>query len=120
MNLRDNGASEEEIEFLLRQRVELNALPSDQLVAWIERKLSEHDVQKIVPDKDMLARAYRAKVRGLEIKRAVAKMTKEQTDHVKVPRDLNKKVAAFLNKHPHVSWDDAVISIVDECGELSR
>ena len=31
-NLRQNGASEEEIEFLLKERVELNALPSDTLI----------------------------------------------------------------------------------------
>ncbi len=35
-NLRDNGATEEEIEFLLDRRVELNAFASDDLVAWIE------------------------------------------------------------------------------------
>ena len=46
--LRINGATEAEIEFLLRgegktgQRVELNAMTSDQFVAFVERKLTEH------------------------------------------------------------------------------
>src|SRR5262245_3364511 len=34
-----HGATEEEVDFLLDRRVELNALASDQLVAFIERKL---------------------------------------------------------------------------------
>jgi hypothetical protein len=40
-NLRFNGATKEEADFLLRHRVELNALRSDELVAFVERKLEE-------------------------------------------------------------------------------
>jgi hypothetical protein len=50
-NLRDNGATKQEIEFLLDRRVELNAMTSDQLVAWIEAKFARHGVRKIIPDK---------------------------------------------------------------------
>ena len=38
-NLRKNGATLEEIDFLMSQRVELNAFASDELVTFIERKL---------------------------------------------------------------------------------
>ena len=55
-NLRENGATEAEIAFSLKQRVELNAFASDELVAWIERKLLEHGVAKVVPDADALAK----------------------------------------------------------------
>jgi hypothetical protein len=110
-NLRENGATEEEIEFLLRQRVELNALTSDQLVTWIEQKLAEHGIRKIVPKKEMLDRQYRARVRGHEIERAIAKM-EANTSKIKVPRDLAKQVAAFLKKHPYASWDSAIAAIV--------
>ncbi len=41
-NLRENGATPEEIEFLLEQRVELNAFASDELIDWIEGKLEDH------------------------------------------------------------------------------
>jgi len=40
INLRQNRAMSEEAEFLLHQRVELNALTSDQLVAFIEQETS--------------------------------------------------------------------------------
>jgi hypothetical protein len=115
-NLRENGASEEEIEFLLDQRVELNALTSDQLIAWIERKLAEHGIRKIVPDREMLDRQYRARVRGHEIVRAIAKM-EANAGKIKVPRDLAKQVAAFLKKHPYASWDSAVAAIAKLEGE---
>ena len=35
-NLQENGATPEEIDFLLEQRVELNAFASDEFVQWIE------------------------------------------------------------------------------------
>ncbi|MGZ3308354.1 MAG: hypothetical protein ACXU8R_07530, partial [Xanthobacteraceae bacterium] len=50
-NLQRNGATPEEIEFLRTRRVELNAMTSAQLLAFVERKLTEHRVKKIVPTK---------------------------------------------------------------------
>ena len=49
----------EEIEFLLTRRVELNAFASADFVAWIERKLEQHGVAKVVPDDATLTLAYR-------------------------------------------------------------
>ena len=48
--LRINGATPEEIAFLLGgERVELNAMPSDQFIAFVERKLTANGVAKVVP-----------------------------------------------------------------------
>jgi hypothetical protein len=109
-NLRENGATEKEIEFLLRQRVELNALTSDRLVSWIERKLGQHGIGKVVPDAMTLGREYRAQVQGLKIKNAIAKM-QAQANIIKVPADLAKKVSAFFKKHPSASWDSAIAAM---------
>src|SRR5262249_44830857 len=111
-NLRDNGATEQEIEFLLDQRVELNAMTSDQLVAWIEGKFAQYGVRKIIPDEDILARAYRAKIRDREITKAIAKIV-EQEFRTEIPDQLTEMVAAFLREHPTASWDDAVAAAVD-------
>ena len=111
-----NGATKEEIEFLLRQRVELNALTSDQLIAWIERNLAEHGVRKIIPAKETLDQQYRARIRGLEIERVIAKVEAD-AGKIKVPRNLAKRVAAFLKKHPYASWDSAVAAIAKLEGE---
>jgi hypothetical protein len=49
--LRINGTTEAEIEFLISgRRVELNAMTSDQFIAFVEEKLIEHGVTKVAPD----------------------------------------------------------------------
>jgi len=106
-NLRENGATGEEIEFLLHRRVELNAMTSNQLVAWLEQKFSEHGTRKIVPDAETLARAYRTELRAQKIATAVAKIVKKGIQ-IDVPSNLDEKVAAYLHEHPHASWNDAV------------
>src|SRR5215468_5848838 len=66
-NLRENGATEAEIEFMVRdfdttrstRRVELNAMTSPQFISFVERKLKDHGVKKIVPDKAELTGTYR-------------------------------------------------------------
>ncbi len=112
-NLRKNGATEEEIEFLLHKRVELNEMASDQIVAWIETKLEEQGVAKVIPDDDTLAKAFtnwRAQVviqQRLEKLRAELKADKD----VQVPTDLKDRVSERLQDQPTESWDDAVRAI---------
>ena len=51
--LKTNGATADEIAFLMEgQRVELNAMTSDQFVALVERKLTEAGIAKIVLPND--------------------------------------------------------------------
>jgi hypothetical protein len=58
--LAENGATDAEIDILLSERVELNAMTSDALIEMIERRLKVYGVKKVVPDGDLLGRAYRA------------------------------------------------------------
>jgi hypothetical protein len=113
-NLKQNGATPKEIEFLLHQRVELNALTSDQLVTFIEDKLQQHGVKKIVPDREMLDEAYRlfACSHNAEkiIKRELKKLASDAG--VKPPSNLSTQVRQYLAKHPTVRWDEAVSAIV--------
>ena len=76
-NLRKNGATKEEIDFLLDQRVELNAFASDHLVDWIERKLKEHGISKVVPTDETLADAYRRMRRQAVVQEHIDKALKE-------------------------------------------
>jgi len=109
-NLRLNGATPEEVEFLLDRRVELNAMTSDQLVAFVERKLMRHGIKKIVPNKEKLVKAYHLFARGVEIERIIlAELDKlDGTAEVPVPRDLTKRVREYLAQNPTVRWDAAV------------
>jgi hypothetical protein len=117
--LRINGASEEEIEFLLRgpdkvgQRVELNAMTSGQFIAFVERKLKEQGIAKVVPDSDFLARTYTAFERGTLASRALqAELERLIAQPVTVPADLIDQVRARLADHPAEAWDDAVLAIM--------
>jgi len=49
-NLRENGATDDEIEFLQDYRVELNAFSSGDFIEWLESKLEQQGIQKILPD----------------------------------------------------------------------
>jgi hypothetical protein len=114
-NLLENGATSEETEFLLTNRVELNALASDQLVAWIEDKLRQHRICKIVPDEELLAEIYRVFMRSKRIEKIVAdEIKKHHYAKVDLPHNLGKKVVALLAENPEVRWDAAVRAIVDE------
>ena len=44
------GLDQAAIDFLRNQRVELNAMTSRQLVDFVEDKLKQHGIQKVIPD----------------------------------------------------------------------
>ena len=117
LTLRRNGATAADIAFLQQnQRVELNALTSDQLVEMIETKLTALGICKVVPDADLLASAYRRAYQvGLlnQALEAAADTARRQAEAVDVPDDLDEQVRVYLEEHPEEPWDSAVASLVD-------
>lgn len=116
-NLRENGATAEEIAFLRTRRVELNAFASADFVAWIERKLQQQGVAKIVPDEDALALAYRRSVASRYVASRHQSTIEEARRHAAAaptPDDLAALVAAGLRNDPTRSWDHVVRQIVVE------
>ena len=113
-NLHENGATEEEIEFLLHQRVELNAFPSADLVAWIESKLDAQGITKLVPDDDVITDAYRRARRLAAIQTRVDEVLAEFDEDIAdklVPDALKKRIEKSLEEDPARSWDEAVKDI---------
>jgi hypothetical protein len=115
-NLRRNGATEEEIEILCGphqygpcERVELNAMTSDQFIEWLEGKLAEHGVQKVIPDSKLLGSAYRRAVFLQQLDDAQAELAEQiKRNGVAPPAALGRKVTQFLKDSPEMSWDEAV------------
>ena len=104
-----------EIEILLRERVELNAMVSDALIAMIERKLKAHGLRKVVPDDDLLAEAYQAFHRSNELREKFEEMESEfEESKIKVPKSLKNQVRAILRMHPDLRWDDALKIVLDK------
>jgi hypothetical protein len=120
-NLRTNGASDADIAFMFRdfdrlrstRRVELNAMASPQFIEFVERKLQENDVTKIIPDEDLLADVYR----GMERGRRLAPDVAARLDQIKLedctpPADLEQRVRDVLQENPAMRWDAAVEHII--------
>ena len=113
-NLRRNGATEEEIKFLLTHRVELNAFTSDAMVEWITAKLEQHGVEKVIPDEAVLAEAYRRQHQSHFLDEHFAELVGRSRQHVEnldIPADLKEHVAQRLQDKPALSWNDAVAEI---------
>ena len=113
--LKAHGALPEEIGFLRERRVELNAMPSSVFVQFLERKLSEHGVCKVVPEDDSVLEQHARRViaRTLLNKAldALRPQVEEQATEVALPPDLRHQVTAALALQPDLPWDLAVAEI---------
>jgi hypothetical protein len=125
--LERHGATEDEIEFLaepyddgMYRRVELNAMTSRQLVDFVEAKLEEHGVQKVVPENDTLTQHARRRIeqdrieqeltrKGLE---GLAPEVAQRAAEISLPEDLEDRVQELLAEQPELSWDQALAQIV--------
>ena len=121
-NLRANGATEAEIEFMFRdfdttrstRRVELNAMTSPQFIGFLEQKLKEHGVAKVVPDEDELAESYRFFARNRKIEKIVQrelKSHKSDEEAIAVPDNCVEQVRKVLSERPELRWDSAVYEL---------
>lgn len=124
-NLRKNGATEEEIAYLFQdfdrlrstRRVELNAMTSPQFVAFVERKLREHGIRKIVPEIDLLKRTYHQFAVGhavkIEFDRVRKAIEAKAEKDLKLPDNLEQQVEQILKQHADLPWHQAVRSFID-------
>jgi hypothetical protein len=119
-NLRRNGASDDEIEFLYHgdgrgERVELNAFTSAALVAFVESKFDEHGLAKLVPDDGVLLDAYRNawRVRQFnERTRDIRTALADEAERLQAPEGLVIQIEDLLERHPQWSWDMAITHLV--------
>jgi len=116
--LRRHGATQQEIDILVGgERVELNALASDELVALIERKLGENGIAKVIPDDETLADAYRRMHRQTVIQDKVDELIEDlDEDEVEVPTELRQRVEEAIKLDPARSWD----AIIGEIAERNQ
>jgi hypothetical protein len=119
-NLRENGASQAEIDFMFTdfdrlrstRRVELNAMTSPQFVAFLERKLEEARIAKVVPEPEILKKVYVGLERGRRLQKVLNKI-KFNEKNVRTPADLQQRVAKRLKEVPTLRWDAALAEIVN-------
>ena len=112
--LRQHGATTREIEFLRRDRVELNAMSSGVFVQFIERKLTEHGVRKVVPRDDVLEQHARRVINRTLLNIRLDELRPEVEAYAKrfvLPSDLRQQVEAQLQDQPDTPWDVATAEI---------
>jgi hypothetical protein len=113
--LAENGATNAEINILLNERVELNALASDDLVEMIERKLKKSGIKKVIPRDALLRKSYQAFHHSKQLREVFEKVETEfKVRKVTVPDDLREQVRKILDEHGDLRWDDAVEIALDD------
>jgi hypothetical protein len=112
-----NGATNSEIDILVNERVELNAMASDALIAMMERKLAAYGLKKVIPDDDLLAETYHAFHRSEQLREKFEEVEEEFDEEaaaIEIPEGLADLVRAILAKHDDLRWDDALRLVLDE------
>jgi hypothetical protein len=113
--LAENGATDAEIDILITERVELNAMASNDLIEMIERKLKDYGLEKVIPDDGVLGEAYQEFHRSQQLRDEFEELEAEfEANEIKIPKTLRKQVRAVLNKHDDLRWDEAVQIVLDE------
>jgi hypothetical protein len=105
----DYGRSAAEVEFLAAQkrRVELNALPADELLALIEDGLA--GLPKVVPPHATLEAAW-AEAR-ITARLSEAEVTLRSQPAEPMPADVRSRIEAILVGDPTLSWDAAMAQV---------
>jgi hypothetical protein len=115
--LRRHGATDQEINFLRWERVELNAMTSGQFIDFIEAKFAEHGVEKVLPDAAVIEAHARRLIEQRLAHDALAEireqLASEAADHA-LPDDLGPVVRAHLDAHPSLAWDEALAEVIDQ------
>jgi hypothetical protein len=119
-NLRANGATQAETEFLCAERggsrfqgrrVELNAFASRELVQWIEGRLDAHGIRKVIPNQEVLAQAFRQACERQLLRRALRRLREEVAEQAKAlspPKHMATWIQSRLKNRPEMPWDQAV------------
>jgi hypothetical protein len=121
VNLLESGATKEECAFLVERpnrtgtgwvgkRVELNAMSSPQFIEWIERKLEENGVEKVVPDTETLESAYKRAYRRARLQSIIDTAQEEinnEVEAIELPENIESQISEAIQGQAQ-SWDSAL------------
>ncbi len=120
----DSITTEAEREFLRSgQRVELNAFTSADFISWIEGKLEEHGVTKVVPDTKTLEHAFRRAYRITDLNHQIDEArvaAEDRSQNAKVPLGLRKMITTAFEEDPEMAWDDVVADVAGKRFEFTN
>lgn len=124
-----SGGTQAEADFLVREgrakdwsgaRVELNALTSAQFVAWLDAKLIDAGVSKVIPEQEILLTAFERVRRAALVEQRTRDIVKAVNDErINSPPDLTALVEQRIQVDPSLSWDEAVRLIAADSKEVA-
>lgn len=98
------------------RRVELNALTSDQFVAWLEAKLQAHGVRTVVPEEGTLQSAYARALRLERLRDVILSELDGPTPLIPAaPKGLPERVRTRIEGKPR-TWDETIYEIAKRSG----
>lgn len=108
-NLLGNGATSEEAQFIAEgRRVELNMLSGPDFIAYVEGKLNEHGVEKIIPGEETLALAWKRAHLATKVNQLIASIYEGDEEIPPVPDDLADRIREEFEEDSTQSWDEAL------------
>jgi RNA polymerase-interacting CarD/CdnL/TRCF family regulator len=116
--LKRHGATEAEIAFLEQgERVELNAMTSDEFIDFLEQKFEEHGVEKLVPGDKVIEHHARRMLEQRLIQKELKTLrpaAEKRAAAIKLPDDFRKQVETQLKDNSELPWDAAVAAVVEQ------
>ncbi len=112
--------------WLQTQRVELNSMTSPQFVAWMEAKMEEHNIGKVIPPVEVLQHHVRERVESVVRENLAAKLLREgnldglvQEELIKLrpvveALDVRDTVRAGLRASPKHTWSSPLEGAVEQ------
>ena len=110
----ENATPEENAFLKSGRRVELNAFRSADFIKWLEEKLQQSGIQKVVPAAHQLRQEYLSceRHRLIEIEMAtVRQRVAKKLQSLRVPDGLPELVREQLRNSPNLAWGDAVAAV---------
>ena len=109
------NATPEENAFLKSgRRVELNAFRSADFIKWLEEKLEQSGIQKVVPDEQQLVDQYvdceRERLMDIELE-SVRRRVEKKLKNFGSPAELPDLVRQQFDVNPFLSWENAVSAV---------
>jgi hypothetical protein len=115
--LKRHGATPDEIAFLADQRVELNAMTSDEFIAFIERGFAEHGIRKVIPSDNIIEEHARRLIEQRLAREALAKIRDQivgEAAATALPMGIKVQLQSYLARHPSLAWDEALAQIIGD------
>jgi division protein CdvB (Snf7/Vps24/ESCRT-III family) len=95
------------------ERVEINAMTSEQLINWLDKKFAEHGVKKYMPDDmDTVVEAYQRAKFLQRVEEEIQQIAEEiETEEVDNPKRLYQEIVEEMQNSDGSdarSWDQVV------------